>query len=59
MRTEAVLLAIVPALADDAMEAHELGVHRDVNEADGVEKFLAQWNELVRAVLAAVITFRS
>ena len=53
------MLAIVPALADDAMEAHELGVHRDVNEADGVEKFLAQWNELVRAVLAAVITFRS
>ena len=59
MRIEAVLLAIVPALVDDAMEAHELGVHRDVNEDDGFEKFLAQWNELVRAVLAAVITFRS
>jgi hypothetical protein len=36
------LLAVVPALADDAMEAHEFGVHRDVNEADQMEEFLAQ-----------------
>ncbi len=59
LRTEAVLLAIVPALADDAMEAHELGVHRDVNKADRVKEFLAQRDELVKAVLAAVITFRA
>ena len=59
MRTEAVVLAVVPALADDAMEAHEFGVHRDVDEADRIEEFLAQRYELVKAVLAAVITFRA
>jgi hypothetical protein len=35
------MLAVVPALADDAMQAHEFGVHRDVDEADRVEEFLA------------------
>ena len=35
------LLAVVPALADDAMQAHEFGVHRDVDESDRVEEFLA------------------
>ncbi len=41
LRTEAVMLAVVPALADDAMQAHEFGVHRDVDESDRVEEFLA------------------
>jgi len=41
------------------MEAHELGVHRDVDEADRVEDILAQRDELIKAVLAAVITFRA
>jgi len=41
------------------MEAHELGVHRDIDEADRVKEFLAQRDELVKAVLAAVITFRA
>ena len=58
MRAEAVVLPVVPALVDDAMESHELGVHRDADEADRVKEFLAQWNELVKAVLAAVITVR-
>ena len=35
------MLAVVPALADDAMQAHEFGVHRDVDEADRVEEFLS------------------
>jgi len=41
------------------METHELGVHQDVNESNRVEEFLAQRNELIKAVLAAVITFRA
>ncbi len=56
--SEAVLLAVVPALADDAMEAHEFGVHRNVDEADRVEEFRTQRDELVESVLAAVITIR-
>jgi hypothetical protein len=59
LRTEAVVLAVVPALADNAVEAHEFGVHRDVDKADQVEEFLAQQNGLVDAVLAAVITIRA
>ena len=50
---------VVPALADDAMEAHELGVHQGICKADRVEEVLAQRNEFVKAVLAAVITFRA
>ena len=39
------------------METHNLGIHRDVRETDRVEEFLAQWDKLVKAVLAAVIAF--
>jgi hypothetical protein len=46
-------------LADDAMEAHEFGVHRDVGKSDRIEEFLAQRNRLVDAVLAAVISIRA
>ncbi len=53
------MLSVVPALADDAMEAHEFGVHRNVDEFDRVEEFLGQRDELVKSVLATVITIRA